>query len=137
MMSREKLLALKKAARRKTAGMELPIATMHALLDSNLEALDQLEGGKTTQELRAELTERERQVGLALKDLRTELSEAERLAIHDLPSFCKADEDEGVRAIHKSLHTVDMINEMLKATGPKWQREWSWYTPRIEEEFGA
>jgi hypothetical protein len=118
MMSRDKLLALKKAARRKTAGMELPIATMHALIDSNLEALDRLEGGTSTQERRAELAERERQVGLALRDLEVSIR------------------TEGASTA-KQLYILDMINDMLKATGPKWHREWSWYTPRIEEEFGA
>jgi hypothetical protein len=133
MMTRDKLLALKKAARRKTAGMELPIATMHALIDSNLEALDQLEGGKTTQERRAELTERERQVGLALKDLREILTSQSLTDIGGADWMCR----EAEQAAKKAVYILDMINDMLKATGPKWHREWSWYTPRIEEEFGA
>jgi hypothetical protein len=113
MMSRQKLRELKKAARRKTAGMELPIQTMHALIDSNLEALDALEGGKSTQEQRAELQERERQLMLALADIR------ERIGPN------------GSRA----LYAVDAAMEMLRAKGPAWHRKWDWYTPRIAEEF--
>ena len=115
MMSRDKLRQLKSAARRKTAGMELSIETMHALIDHGLEALDAMEGGQSVQEQRAQLKERERQIMLALADVRE--------AIGPGPS--------------RALYTVDAIMTMLKAKGPKWTREWSHYRPRIEEEFSA
>jgi hypothetical protein len=122
MMSRDKLLQLKKAARRKTAGMELPIQTMHALIDSNLEVLNQLEGGKSTQELRAELTWREQQIREGLDYLRT---------------VATPHPDDYWQSIDpvKANFTIDMLCEMLRAKGPKWHRDWKAYRLRIAEEF--
>lgn len=113
MIGRDKLHQLKSAARK--PDFEPTTQLVHTLLDHGLEALDQMEGGKSTQELRTELVERERQVKLGLADLRAEL---ERLGDA------------------KALFTLAMVQQMFAAKGPAWLREWSYYTPRIDEEFG-
>lgn len=107
---------------------------MHSLIDSHLEVLDQLEGGQSTQEQRADLKERERQVKLALTDLRIMVCEIQDNVPGDLvPAVV-----EGEPLLHdlsKAVFTIDLIDEMLRAKGPKWKNEWQWYAPRIEEEF--
>ena len=120
MIHQTKLHALKKAVGKFTPTDQL----VHSLIDSNLEAWEQLEGGKDTQTQRAELKERERQVGIALAQLRE--------VIHPL-----LDAGPDPDPASKALYIVDQIMDMLRARGPKWKREWSWYAPLIEEEFGA
>lgn len=105
---------------------------LHTLVESNLEVLTLLDGGMDAKE-------RERQISLALEDLRDAL-DLVRLC-HDrqrnplrpdvvLPSVM-ADQ-----ALAKAVFTLDMINQMVKAKGVAWSRKWEWYTPRIAEEFG-
>jgi hypothetical protein len=128
MMGRQRLLELKKAARRKTSGMELGIQEMHALIDHGLECLDKIDGGQTA-------AERDKQLGLALADLRGVLHEI----LDNVPVDLKpavADAEPLLRDIQKGVYTLDCIEEMLKAKGPQWKRQWADYVPRIEEEFG-
>ena len=86
------------------------------LVDHGLAALDEIDGGKSTIELRAELKERERQVKLALLDLGEALQTE--------------------RNLEKGIYIAHLIMQMLNAKGTKWHNEWSWYQPRVEEEFG-
>lgn len=93
---------------------------MHTLIDSNLQLLDQIDGGMDAKE-------RERQIGLALVDLRTvvaDLAETARDSMH--PEYGD-----------KALYVLDMVGQMLKAKGAAWTRKWDYYTPRIEEEFDS
>lgn len=108
--------------------------TIRMLCDGALELLDALEGGPDTQAQRAVLAERERQVKLAVADLQALLVEIQE----NVPPDVEPAVVEGgplLRDLAKARFTADLIVEMLKAKGPKWQNEWSWYTPRIEEEF--
>jgi hypothetical protein len=116
MISREKLHAWRNQLK---AGELLGVTdkqAMQALIDSNLKAWDELEGGKSTQELRAELVWREQQLQLGLKDLRDALSRP------------------GISVTRARL-TVDMLHELVKAKGPRWFRDWKSYQERIAEEF--
>ena len=108
--------------------------TIRMLCDGALELLDALEGGPSIQARRAELTERERQVKLALTDLNVLLAEIQVAIPPDIePAVVEA--EPLLRDLSKARLMADLIIEMVKAKGPKWHREWSWYTPRIEEEF--
>lgn len=102
--------------------------TVRMLCDGALELLDELEGGPGVQALREEQRERERQVALALEDLNVWAREAYEATYSDgnLQTIDK---------VAKVRVGIELVREMLKAKGPKWRREWSWYTPRIEEEF--
>jgi len=123
MMERQTLQMIKKQLKTGTPpSISQTMQLLHSLTDHGLEALDELEGGKTVQEHRAELQERERQIRLALKDLR------EILTLSPRSPRPRVD-------VQKALFTLDMVEQMLKATGTKWRREWAWYQPRIEEEF--
>ena len=104
--------------------------TIRMLCDGALELLDLVEGGPGVQQQRAELAERERQVGLALTDLQNWADEAWVLANREGNPFV-------MRGAAKVRYGIDLVRTMLKAKGPKWKREWSWYLPRIEEEFGS
>lgn len=138
MMSRDKLRQIKSRLRQGIDWSD-PNETSqlcHSLVDSNLEALGELEGGQSTQEQRADLAERERQVKLALVDVRVQVGEI----LDNVPADLRPAVVEGqelVIDLQKLLYTVDLIEEMLKAKGPKWKNEWQWYAPRIEEEFGV
>lgn len=127
MMSRDKLRQVKSAARK----MDFHPTTqlIHTLVDHGLEVLDELEGGRSTQELRAELKERERQVGLALDDLHVWAREAYAATYRD-------GNLRTVDTVAKVRVGIELVKQMITAKGPKWRREWSWYTPRVSEEFG-
>jgi hypothetical protein len=120
MMSRDKLLTLRKRVK---AGEILDRDQMLAVLDHGVQAYVEMEGGASAVEKRRELAERERQVGIALAQLREELG----------PNRCSPT---GRVDIERARYTLDAIMEMLKAKGPAWRREWSWYAPAVEEEFG-
>jgi hypothetical protein len=111
-IKRETLQALKKASR--ITGNAPDVHTARILIDSHLEALDALDGGRDAQE-------RERQVRLALADLQ---------AVLYTDPFTPVD-------LSKAQFVTELVDEMLKAKGPKWSREWAWYRPRIGEEFGS
>lgn len=128
MMSRQKLHEIKTGLRDGIVYPELA-QLLHSLVDSNLEALDALEGGKTVQQHRGELQERERQIRLALKDLRAAIT------LNDGHNHSSYDCSFDINRVGKAVFTLDMVEQMLKATGTKWRREWAWYQPRIEEEF--
>jgi hypothetical protein len=96
----------------------------HALVDHGLAALDALEGGRDTIERKSELKERERQVSLALADLKAELENVGTMPTEERPD------------VEKALYMLDLVDQMLRAKGTRWHREWAWYQPRIEEEFG-
>lgn len=118
MIGREKLAALKKAARRKTAGMELPIETMHALIDSNLEALEIIDGGTT-------LANRNKEMRLGLAELRSEVEKLAQTATDSMhPEF-------GPRA----LFILDLVAGML-TTDYRRYGTWADIRPQIDEEFG-
>jgi hypothetical protein len=115
MMTRDKVLLLRKQVK---AGEFLTRDQALALCDHAVQALVEIEGGAAVMDKRAELKERERQLGLGLNDL--------EVAIRT----------EGA-STRKQLYILDAIRDMLKAKGPTWKREWAWYAPRVDEEFGS
>lgn len=133
MMKRETLLAWRKRAR-DSLQYASTRAEMLALCDHGLEALEQLAGGPSVLAQREELTERERQLKLALKDLRAGLN----AVLDNIPADLEPAVVQGaplIRDLQRTVLTVELMEEMLKAKGPAWRRQWDWYTPRLEEEF--
>ena len=126
MMSRQKLQELKKTVRK--MDFEPNLQTIHALIDHGLQALTELEGGPSVQAQRAELAERERQLGLAVADLRSVLMVVETDLRH-------RHEPDLLECAGRALFMTALMREMLRAKGPAWHRQWDWYTPRIAEEF--
>jgi hypothetical protein len=110
MMGRDKLLALRKRVK---AGETLSRDETLAVIDHGVGCWVEILGGESAVKRRSELAERERQVGIALAQLRD--------AIGPEPS--------------EARYIVDAIMDMLKAKGPAWKREWAWYAPRVDEEF--
>lgn len=104
---------------------------LHTLVDSNLETLTLLDGGMDAKE-------RERQISLALADLRDAL---------DLVKLCHDRQRSPLRqdvicssvgadqALARAVYTLDLVDQMVKAKGVAWSRKWDWYQPRIVEEF--
>lgn len=125
-MKRETLHRLRAEAKR--SGFEPSTQVLYALIDANLAVLDELEGGASVQEQRAALAERERQVRLALVDLREVLGRAGLAAKFER-------QEDAVDEISRATLVCELIVEMLRAKGAAWGREWSWYQPRIAEEF--
>jgi len=103
--------------------------TVRMLCDGALELLDALEGGPTVQKQRAEIKERERQVGLALADLHGWATDLQTLVDELADPYATA-------GTGKVRHGIYVVQQMLKARGPKWKNEWSWWKPQIDEEFG-
>jgi hypothetical protein len=120
MMSRQTLQTLRNRVK---AGEPLDRDQTLAVLDHGIAAYVEMEGGESALRRRAELAERERQVRLALADLREVLTPSRRAPRPRV-------DDARARFI------LDLVDEMLKAKGPAWKREWSFYQPRIDEEFG-
>jgi hypothetical protein len=116
MMGRDKLLALRKRVK---AGEVLERDQVLAIIDHGVASWVEMEGGASAVLRRRELAERERQIALALSDVRAELTDTAL----------------GGDA-HKALYMVDCAIKMLSAKGPTWKREWSWYKPSVDEEFG-
>jgi hypothetical protein len=119
MMSRDKLLTLRKRVK---AGETLDRDQALAVIDHGVAAYVEMQGGASAVERRRELAERERQVRLALADLREVLRPSAR------SPRPRVDVD-------RAKLILDLVDEMLAAKGPAWKREWSWYQPRIDEEF--
>lgn len=133
-MSRDRLRQIKASTKRE--GFEPSAQLVHSLIDHGLQVLDELEGGQSTIEQRAALKERERQVRLALVDLRVQLAEIQvNIPVDVEPAIIEG--QPLVDDLSKSIFTLDMVDQMLKAKGPQWHREWNWYRGRIDEEFGA
>jgi hypothetical protein len=93
--------------------------TVHMLCDSLLELLDTVDGGQDQRDWEQERAELDKQVRLALADLRVEV---QHLA------------DDSLHRRTKAMYTLDMIDEMLSAKLRN-RKKWDWYQPRIEEEF--
>lgn len=120
MITREKLHYLKKLLREDRYDVSAEASqVLHTLVDSNLEALTLLDGGMDAKE-------RERQISLALADLRDEVERLSAIAQDSMHPEWGA----------RTLFTLDMVNQMVNAKGVAWRRKWDWYTPRIAEEFG-
>lgn len=122
MISREKLHWLKKQAKDPiTLGLTpAQRQIVYSLVDSNLEALDLLDGGMDAKE-------RERQISLALADVRATLDGVEDAGTTPLDCWNR---------IAKARFVLDMVEQLVKAKGTAWMRKWDWYQPRIAEEFG-
>lgn len=122
MMTRDTLHRMKAALKKRGQGdMALDdYQALHALINSNLEALDELEGGASAVEKRRELAERERQLRLALADGLRVVKAHPPLTLDE----------------QKVAFILDCAIEMLEAKGPAWKRAWAWYAPRVDEEFG-
>lgn len=117
-------------------GLVVERSTVFALIDANLQVLDELEGGASTVELRAALVERERQVRLGLADLFAALGRAQA-AVGKIIDSDDAAQDAALRELERARFIGELIGEMLDAKkAPAWHREWSWYAPRVAEEFG-
>jgi hypothetical protein len=123
-MNRDTLLRTKRDLRR---GVPLSPEQAHAILDEALAA------SKDYTEERAALKERERQLGIALAQLREVIGEGEQFCHRNSTTGCA----QAVEHFAKARYTVDAILDMLKAKGPKWMCEWNWYRGRVEEEFSA
>jgi hypothetical protein len=130
MMTRDKVLLLRKQVK---AGEFLTRDQALALCDHAVAALVEIEGGAAVMDKRAELKERERQVGLALASLREVIGEGEQFCHRNSTTGCA----QAIEHFAKARYTVDVIFDMLKAKGPTWKREWAWYAPRVTEEFGS
>jgi hypothetical protein len=102
--------------------------TIRMLCDGALELLDALEGGPDVQQQRAELKERERQIALALDDLHAWAREAYTATYAD-------GNLNTVDTVAKVRVGIEKVKEMLRAKGPRWKNEWSWWRPQIDEEF--
>lgn len=136
MLSRDKLFQFR--SRVKKGDDLLTRDQQLAVIDHGIEALVEMAGGASVSEQRNQLKERERQLGLALADIREDIGR-----VFDPPDWCHCPpglecapsaEEKEKRSL-KAIYMVDAAFEMLKAKSPQWQREWSWYTPRIDEEF--
>jgi hypothetical protein len=128
MMSREKLLTLRKRVK---AGEALDRDQALAVIDHGIAAYE-MEGGESALRRREERVEgqlrglaaRERQVRLALADLRDVLTLSPRSPRPQVD-------------VARAQLILDLVDEMLKAKGPAWHREWAWYQPRVDEEFDS
>lgn len=129
-MSREKLLTLRKRVK---DGEPLSRDQALAVLDHGIMAYVEQAGGALIEAKRAELKERERQVGLALGDLWL-LVEA---VAADVARIGESDDAQAaaLESLGRAKLNIELTHQMLRAKGPAWNREWSYYTPRIEEEF--
>jgi len=133
MMKRQRLQQIKAQLRQ---GMdwsdpEENTQLLHALVDHGLEALTELEGGPSVVRQRAELADRERQVRLALADLLGVIETGRVQAVAE----STAGSVRMVPHFDKARFVLEMVEQMLRAKGPAWHRQWDWYTPRIAEEF--
>src|SRR5271168_4884749 len=105
LMRRETLLNKKRAMRK--MDFRPQIQEYHALVDHGLAALDEIAGGTSTIDQRADLAERERQVKLALADLREVIT---KIIAHE-PVVV---EGHLHVAIRKARFTLDMVDQMLR-----------------------
>jgi hypothetical protein len=112
-IKRETLLAEKRAARK--MDYDPSTSTIHMLLDAGLEMLDTIDGGTSQRDWVQERRTMDNQVMLALDDLQAELVAGD---------------------IERATFIVELMAEMLNEKRLGWRKEWSWYQPRIEEEFG-
>lgn len=119
MMSRDTLFGIRARVK---AGEALGREQTLSLIDHGIQALVEMAGGQSVAEQRAAVVERERQVRLALDDLREALRPSAR-------------SPRGGVDVERARLILDLIGEMLKAKGPLWHREWSFYQPRVDEEF--
>lgn len=120
MISRAKLLKIKKILKEDHYDITDPTAVMHSLVDHGLECLDKIDGGAEQRDWAAERAVSDKQVRLALADIKAVLRPADS-------------SDMGLSA-DRALYILDCIDQMLKAK-LAWAREWSYYQPRIDEEF--
>lgn len=111
MIKRETLLAEKRAARKMDYHPDL--RTIHMLLDASLELVDSVDGGTKQRDWEQERNEVDKQVPLALFDMRTALLAGD---------------------VEKAKYITECIQEMVSAKLRN-RKKWSWYQPRIEEEF--
>ena len=111
MIRRETLEAEKRAS--KKMDYHPTLQTVHMLLDASLELMDAVDGGAAQRNWERERLDLDKQVMLALLDMRAALL---------------ADD------VKKALYITDCIQEMAGAKLRN-RRRWSWYQPRIEEEF--
>jgi hypothetical protein len=99
------------------------------LCDGALELLDQVDGGQDQRNWEQERYELDKQVQLALFDMRTTLLAGD---VDDPTSDIKL---RAAIAIQKALYLTECIQEMVHSKLRN-RRKWEWYRPRIEEEFG-
>ena len=129
MMTADKLNQLRGKVKR---GELLDRDQQLAVIDHGLGALTEMAGGQSVLDRQNLLKVREQQVHLALVDLRKLLATTKARVANAMPRDGMKEVDPGLT---RAIFTLDMIKEMIKAKGPAWYREWSFYTPRIAEEF--
>jgi hypothetical protein len=95
------------------------------LIDAALELLDMVDGGAAQRDWDTERKVQEAQIRLALIDLDATLANAEAAPTGR----------ERLRSVIQGRFTIDMIREMLAEKRLAWRKEWSFYRPRIDEEF--
>lgn len=113
MIKRETLLAEKRAARKMDYHPDT--RTVHMLIDASIELLDAVDGGTSQRDWAQQRREMDKQVVLALADLQAALVAGDILM---------------------ATFIGELMAEMVSEKRLGWRKEWSWYQPRIEEEFG-
>jgi hypothetical protein len=132
-MDRAKVQEVKRVARK--MDYHPTTQTIHALADTCLELMDKVDGGVDQKAIERGYQERERQLKLALVDIRVEVATIQENIPGDLePAVVEG--EPLLRDLSKVTYMLDLAQQMLRAKGPTWTREWAYYTPRIAEEFG-
>ena len=124
MMRREKLQALKNAARK--MDHHPSTQTEHALIDHGLEALDLIEGGTT-------LANQYKEVKAGLAELRVQLS----TILDNIPADLEpavVDGEPLIRDLSKAIYVTDLVAGML-TTDYRRYPSWADVRQQMEEEF--
>lgn len=122
-INRQKLTEMKRVARKMDFRPDTQL--VHALIDSNLDLLDQIEGGASVQQKEQALRERENSVKDALLDLQEILR----------PDGYDHSLNEGYA--NKVRFTVELILKMLRSGKTKDFQSWKDWRVVIDEEFGV
>jgi len=125
-IGREKLQLIKRLLKEDRYDVSAEVnQTMHSLVDHGLECLDKIDGGAEQRDWVAERAVADKQIRLALDDLKKVLSAPLRTM----------NRDAGDDACDRGRYISDCIDQMLRAK-TVWAREWAHYQPKIAEEFG-
>lgn len=130
MITRQKLYEVRARMKKEQPGFnEGAREVVLMLVDQCLLLDDAVNGGQPQRDWAAERAAADRQVRLALDDLRAVIQ-----PLRDIQEGALVDETE--RVAHKADYTAGCIDQMLRAK-TAWAREWAHYQPKIEEEFGV
>jgi hypothetical protein len=96
--------------------------------------MDAIDGGKAQHDWEQERRQLDKQVGLGLLDLVAVLHEI----IDNLPPDVEpavVEAEPLIRDLNKAVLIAELIDQMV-VQKLAWRKEWAFYVPRIEEEFG-